>query len=368
VLVRVSLGRALSWIDATADCLDAEQIPLEAAAGRVTDKDMRVARAIPPADCAAIDGYAVCAEDSFGAGAYNPIGVAAITIESGEALPPGTDAVVPLDHGEFDEAGRIVLVDPVAGGTHIDRAGSFAAAGTVLVAAGASLTPHHVGMLILAGFARVTAIRRPRVRLVIVGNARFGEPVDADGPMLRALIKRDGGTVAEASLGDAFAAGVDIILIAGGTGHGQRDRSAAALSASGRLEIDGVALIPGETSGFGHTASGVPVILLPGAPIACLWGYEFFGGRAIKRFAGRDAALPYPGRPAIITRKIVSAIGSTEIYPVRRLPDGRIQPIAPFVELGLTAAIEADGFVIVPEASEGYPADTSVTTYFYKER
>ncbi len=106
------------------------------------------------------------------------------------------------------------------------------------------------------------------------------------------------GVISEASFAEAFAgAGADIILVVGGTGLGHQDKSAAALVAAGTLDIHGVALVPGETAGFGRTATGVPVQLLPGTPSACLWSYELFAGRAIRRLGGRDPALPYRAAP-----------------------------------------------------------------------
>src|ERR1700736_4366724 len=112
-------------------------------------------------------------------------------------------------------------------------------------------------------------------------------------------------------------AGVDIVLVIGGTGPGSDDHSAAALAGAGELAIHGVTLRPGETTGLGRTGSGVPVVLLPGAPAACLWSYELFAGRAILRLGGRDPELPYRSRDMITARKIVSATGMTEICPVR---------------------------------------------------
>ena len=125
---------------------------------------------------------------------------------------------------------------------------------------------------------------------------------------------------------------------------------------AGRIEIHGVALCPGETAGFGHTAAGAPVLLLPGTPAGCLWSYELFAGRAIRRFGGRDPALPQ--RPCVLTtaRKIVSSIGVTEICPVRLCSDREIEPIAGFAEGGLMAAAGADGFVIVAEFERGVSA------------
>ena len=161
-------------------------------------------------------------------------------------------------------------------------------------------------------------------------------------------------------------AGVDIVLVIGGTGPGSDDHSAAALAEAGELAIHGVALRPGETAGLGHTVSGVPVALLPGAPAACLWSYELFAGRAIRRLGARGSELPYRSREMITARKIVSAIGMTEICPVRCGAGDIVEPVPSFAEIGLMAAVGADGFVIVPEGSEGHPQGARVTVYLYE--
>lgn len=329
--------------------------------------DQHAAGPIPSADCAAIDGFAVKAEATLGAGAYNPVAVTSVPLEAGEPMPPEADAVVPFDQAEPEGQGQIVLVEPTVAGANVDRRAAVAAAGVLLVAAGTRLTPGHLGLLALAGGTRISVTRCPRVRLAITGKARSGPPIDSNGPMLRALIERDGGAVLDATLADAFAGDADIIIIAGGTGRGPDDRSAAALAAAGSLEIYGVALMPGETAGFGHTIGRVPVLLLPGSPAACLWNYELFAGRAIRRLGGQGPELPYRVVGVTTARKIVSAIGLTEICPIRRLADGCVKPLAAFAEIGLMATAAADGFVIVPAASEGYPAGATINAYFYGE-
>jgi molybdopterin molybdotransferase len=366
-LNRISVERATAWIDASTRCLAAEDVALKAAAGRAVAADIHAPNPIPAVDCAAIDGYAVRAEESLGAGSYNPLSLPAVEAESGEAVPAGADAIVPIDQVEQDETGRVVLVEPVAPGVNIQLRGSVAGAGAVLVASGTRLTPRHIGLLDSAGFASVPAIRRPHVGLAVAAGERPGDRIDADRAMLRALIERDGGIVIDAPLSDAVGAGADLVLVAGG-GHGRRERSITMLRASGSLDFQGVALIPGETTGFGRSSGGTPVLLLPSAQVACWWNYELFAGRAIRRLGGRDTDLPYRSRTVVTARKIVSAIGMTEICPIRCLPDGRVEPIASFAEAGLTSAVQGDGFVIVPEASEGYPAGAQVTAYFYDER
>jgi molybdopterin molybdotransferase len=363
--MRTSLQSVTAWIDDAFHALDSKAISLELAAGRSLAADVAAQVSIPPVDCAAVDGFAVCAADSIGAGAYNPLDLAAITIAAGEPMPPATDAVVPLDQAETDPCGRIALVEAVAAGANVERCGSVAAAGMLLVAAGCLLAARHIGLLAAAGLNRVAVVRRPRIRLVIAGRARSGEPLDSNGPMLRASIERDGGLVEETELGQAFAGSADLVLIAGGTGTGAGDCSAAALAGTGSLEIHGVALVQGETAGCGHTRGGTPVLLLPGAPVACLVTYELFAGRAIRRLGGRDPELPYCRRRVTLMRKIVSPIGLTDICAVRRRGAGQIEPLPGYTEIGLMAAAAGGGFVIVPADSEGWPAGSAVDAYFY---
>jgi molybdopterin molybdotransferase len=371
-----SVDAVLTWIDAAARRLERENAPLRDAVGRVLTDDIRAERPIPACDSAALDGFAVPAHQTLGASAYNPLALPLIGVAADDALPAGMDAVVPLEHGEPDEAGRIVVVEALAPGGNVDRQGTVVAAGALLISAGTLLGPRHIGILAAAGCAQVSVVRRPRVRILIADPTRSGA-VDSNGPMLSGLVERDSGIVSQhisvdrsrSALADALTAGgSDIVLLVGGTGPGRDDEAAPALTAAGELAIHGVALRPGETMGLGRTASGVPVVLLQGSPPACLWSYELFAGRVIRQLGGRDPGLPYRSRMMTTTRKIVSSIGVTEICPVRCRLEGRAEPIASFAEIGLMAAVNADGFVIVPETSEGYPAGTSVNVHLYDDR
>jgi molybdopterin molybdotransferase len=104
-----------------------------------------------------------------------------------------------------------------------------------------------------------------------------------------------------------------------------------------------------------------------GVPAACLWSYELFAGRAIRRLGGRDSELPYRSRKMMTARKIVSALGMAEICPVRCGAGDTLEPLPSFAETGLMAAVGADGFVIVPQGSEGYPQGARVTVHLYEE-
>ena len=371
---RVRVEDALAWIDAQVASLRTENILVAEAAGRILAENVAAAMDLPPFDRVAADGFALRADETIGASTYNPLSFrlepaaadlpigGTIRVKAGDALPRGADAVVRVGHVALDAEGTVAIIEPAAVGNDVERGGSHVAYGGTLVVAGRRLGPGDIGVLASAGFARVSTIRRPRVLCLLAGSGviEAGRPLspravyDANSPMLRALIERDGGVLIEQrcverdrmAIAEALRTpGADIILVVGGTGSGPDDHAAAALADAGELAIHGVALRPAETAGIGRIASGAPVVLLPGAPAACLWAYEFFAGRLIRCAGGRRPELPFPSRKMTTARKIVSEIGMMEVCPVRCLSEGTAEPIASFDEAGLTSMARGGGWV-----------------------
>jgi len=383
-----STEQAMAWVDAHAERLLAEMVATEDAPGRVLYAPLQAADDLPSADRAAEDGYAVRARETIGAGAYNPLvfalqepgaplgpGAAAL-VTTGAPLPHGADAVLPFRAAHLDGASLEVLA-AVAEGTGVERRAHEIRTGAPLIDTSCALRPQDVGLLAALGVERVQVVRRPRVRLVIAGPKRsVGLPPsrDADGPMLHALVARDGGAVEDVVVGAdergaiarALAApGVDAILVAGRTGTGPDDEAPLALAEVGELAIHGIALRPGSSTGMGRVGA-VPVVLLPGDPLACLCAYELLAGRLVRRLAGRDPRLPHPVREAEVGRKIVSAVGFVDVCRVR-LADGRAEPVGSVEEGGLASAVRADGFVVVPSPLEGHAPGARVRVHVYGE-
>ena len=338
---------------------------------------IRAAGPIPASDRATLDGFAVQASASLGASAYNPVRLPLIAVAAGDALPAGTDAVVRFELAELDGQSSLEIVEAVAAGDNVEQQGAVATIGAILAPAGMRLAARHIGLLTNAGVSDITVVRRPRVRLLVAKPTRDGAWADSNGPMICAAVERDGGIIGEsvavernqmALQAALLEPSADVALVLGGTGPGRDDHSAAALGEAGELAIHGVALLPGETTGLGRIGRNIPVVLLPGPPAACLWSYELFAGRAIRRLGRRRADLPYRSREIITARKIVSSLGMTEICPVRCGSDDIVEPLPSFAETGLMAAVSADGFVIVPQGREGHPQGARVTVYLYEER
>ena len=384
---RSSVDAVMAWVDALATDRAYEEIVVEQAGGRVLAAPIQVPSDLPPFDCAATDGYALRSADTIGASNYNPLLFTmeatgaelapntAEVIAAGSKLPEGADAVLPFEAGQPNQ-GKLEVLGAVAAGNGVLRRGQQAGAGSEIEIA-RPLRPHDLGLLAALGVSRLQVVRPPGVRLLVAGPKSGGHGAasyDANTPMLSRLVARDGG-LPEApgimagrkeALAQALAAAkADVILVCGRTGTGPDDEAPVALASAGELAVHGIAMRPGGSAGMGRVGS-IPVFLLPGDPLACLYVYEFFAGRFLRRLAGRDARLPYPIREIELSRKIVSTVGLVDVCRVR-LREGKAEPIGSLEHGGLASAVRADGFVVVPAPAEGYAPGARVMAYMYED-
>ena len=381
---RSSLQAALAWVDAAARRLAAEAVKPEEAAGRVLTG---AAPVVPVEPARAVeDGYAVRAQQTVGASPYGPLllrlqdggaplgGDGAALVVAGRTLPAGADAILPFAAAQARGAFLEVLA-PSAVGVGVERRDEGARAVAALPPT-RPLRPQDAALLATLEVGSIEVVRRPRVRVVVAGPKRRADHLstaDACGPLLKALLARDGALAevlppAEGRRGLAAAlaaaGGPDAVLVAGRSAVGPDDDAPGALADVGELSLHGLAIRPGGSAGLGF-CGGAPVVLLPGDPLGCLFAYELVAGRLVRRLGGRDPALPHVLCEAELARKVVSAIGFLEACSVRMV-DGRAEPTGSPDEAGLASAVRADGFVLVPEALEGYPAGTRVAVHLYQ--
>jgi molybdopterin molybdotransferase len=309
----------------------------------------------------------------------------AVRIMTGAPIPAGADAVLPAEFVERDqgpaEAGRyeIAAVATVSRGKNIGRRGEDIARGTVLLDSGRVLRPQDVGVISSIGVATVTVVRRPRVRLVITGNELLaaGTPprefliTDANGPMLGALAERDGAIVDfpgllrdnEADILAGLRADADIVIVSGGSSVGIEDLAPMLVAKHGTLPVHGIAMRPSSPTGMG-TLENRLVFLLPGNPVSALCAYDFFAGRAIRALGGRPKEWPYRSMRGTLTRKISSPIGRLDYARVKVMENG-VEPLAVAGASILSSTTRADGFVVVGDDSEGFPAGADVDVWLY---
>jgi molybdopterin molybdotransferase len=375
-----------------------EETPLREASGRVLAKDVTSEVAVPAFDRAAMDGYALRGQETFGAGPYNPLEFAvvgealpgrpfarpvepgqAVRIMTGAPLPEGADAVVQSEVAQ-EEAGMLRISDAVPPGRHVGRRGEDVEAGTVVLRAGRMLRPQDLGVLASIGAARLPVIRRPTVAILVTGDELLpcgARPegyriVDSNSVMLEALIRRDGGVVQNTALiPDArstveaalVGARADVLLISGGSSVGKEDHAPRVLAERGELSFHGMALRPASPAGVGFLQDR-PVFLLPGNPVSCLCAYDFFAGPALRRLGGRSMAWPYRKVTLPLARKIVSAVGRVDYVRVL-IRSGAVEPLATSGASILSSTTRADGVVLVPRDSEGFGARQEVEVLLY---
>jgi molybdopterin molybdotransferase len=300
---------------------------------------------------------------------------------TGAPLPSGCDAVLPAEWIEDETATRasVCALASVSPGKHVGRQGEDIVRGTTLFQAGRVLRPQDLGVLSSIGLGEAHVFSRPRVRLVVTGNELLpsgSRPhgyriADANGPMLAALVERDGGVVdfpgviadePDAIL-NALQAAADVIIVSGGSSVGIEDLAPTLVARHGELAIHGIAMRPSSPTGLGRIGSRL-VFLLPGNPVSCLCAYDFFAGRAVRALGGRTKAWPYRPIRARLTRKISSPIGRLD-YARVRVADGAVEPLSVGGASVLTSTTRADGFVIVPDDSEGFAPGTEVEVWLY---
>jgi molybdopterin biosynthesis enzyme len=348
---------ALARIEALVEPVEPREVALEAALSRVLAEHVSAAGPLPARAVALRDGWAVAAGLTADAGSYAPALLdVAIRIDAGEPLPEGADAVASLD-AVATRDGRAETYAPLAFGEGVLPAAADGEPQRPLLRAGRRLTAVEAALLAAAGIAKVR-VRAPRIHVV---RARSGpDPIlCAAATLINRWVGAAGATPVE-PLADDFATALndpsaDALIAIGGTGTGRNDASARTLAAVGRVEVHGIALLPGETAAFGSSGAR-PVLLIPGRFDAALAVWLTLGRALVRRLTG--AAQEHQGTTAVLARKVASPLGMTELVPMRHGHAGA-EPLASGY-WPLQAIAEGDGWIEVPPGSEGYPAGAEV--------
>jgi molybdenum cofactor synthesis domain-containing protein len=361
-----------------------ERVRLDEADGRVVACDVAASRDVPPFDRAAMDGYAVRAEDTFGAGRHDPrvlrpvekiltgqmpsrpVGPAECAeIATGAPMPDGADAVVMVEETERGPDGVRVFT-PVYPRQNVGRRGADIRAGQPIARRGDLVNPSRIGALAANGVAGVEVFARPRVAILSTGN-EIAEPGAALAPgqiydinrfTLAAVVRRHGGepvphpTALDTleALGDAVDACLaeDLLVFSGGSSVGERDLILDVLRQKGEVVFHGIAVKPGKPTAFGRIG-GKPVLGMPGYPTSCLSNAYLLLVPMLRHLA----RLP-PFRPETLTlplaRRIVSTTGRHQFYTVR-IVDGEAVPA--FKASGdITSMSLADGYIEIPAQTD----------------
>lgn len=329
--------------------------PLADAVGAALSADL-VVGPVPAEPVALLDGFAVRAEETQDAGGYAPVRLSEmpVRVAIGDRMPISTDTVAQPDVIRIGAFGAEILEPTTVG----DGCATIGAdwLGGILRKAGERLRNSDIVVLAAAGISQVQ-VRKPRI---MISAAKRDAIADAVVAIIARDLVRHGVVVTIAEAGDLTAVfertDTDAIVTVGGTGSGSGDDAIIALRRRGRIAVHGIALSPGETSALGFIGER-PVLMVPGRVDAALAAWLAIGRAILARLSG--VTTEEPADYAVLSRKITSTIGISDLVPVVQT-EGKAEPLAARY-LPLSVLARADGWVLVPPESEGYPAGSTVT-------
>jgi molybdopterin molybdotransferase len=401
--VLLGVDAALALIQERVKPVVSEEVtPLAEACGRVLAHDLMAAIDVPPHANSAVDGYAVAHADLLPdrdtvlpvngrAAAGHPLGRTAhpgeaIRIFTGAPMPDGVDTVMMQEDCVVEE-GRVRLAPGIKKGANRRHAGEDVAKGTVALPAGRRLKPADLGLAAALGNDRLTVFRPLRVALLSTGDEvrEAGQPLapgmiyDANRAMLRALLQGLGCAVSDLGirpdrapeLADSLAAasaGHDLIVTSGGVSTGEEDHVKAAIERLGRLDFWRLAIKPGRPVALGQIR-GVPLIGLPGNPVAAALTFAVLARPLILRLAGADATPPLllPVKAGFSYRK---KAGRREYLRASLARENGAAVARRYPKDGagiLSSIVQSDGFVVLGEETSDVAPGAAVDFLAFSE-
>jgi molybdopterin molybdotransferase len=395
----ISVEEALAEILAHVQPLPPDRVPILDAMGRVLAAEIVSGVDIPPFDNSAMDGYAVRSEDvreatrrapvrlqvvgSVAAGYLSKVPVesgGAIRIMTGAPMPPGADAVVPIEEtSDVDRSKEARLEAPsseilvrtaVLPDAHVRPAGEDIRLGELVLAPGRVIRPQEIGVLASLGHETVPVRRRPKVAILATGDEllEIHEPlapgkirnsneytnaalvVRTGGLPIRLGIARDNVADLTAKIRSGLEQGADLFLTTGGVSVGDYDVVKDVLGAEGQMQFWQVNMKPGKPLAFGLLPGKVPLIGLPGNPVSAMVSFEQFARPAILKMMGH-VDLDKPSVRAVLDEPLTNSGRRGFVRVVVRRRDG-VYHASTTGEQGsgvLTSMAKANGLAIVPE-------------------
>jgi len=394
----MSVDEALEQILRHITPLGSQEIPITEALHRVLAEDVVSSIDIPPFANSAMDGYAVRSADVTSADSGTPVMLevigevpagampdhavqpgTAVRIMTGAPVPAGSDAVIPFEltsegRGEIElTAGQVAVYRGVKAGDNVRKAGEDIRVGQTMLLVGHVLRPPDIGILAGLGRPQVRVTHRPRVAILATGD----ELVDVDEPITPgkirnsneytsiALVKRYGGEpvplgiardTAEdltAKIREGLEQNVDLFLTSAGVSVGDFDMVKNVLAAEGEMHFWQVSIKPGKPLAFGSVGD-VPLLGLPGNPVAAMVAFEVFARPAMLKLGGH-ASWDKPSVRALLDEDVHNS-GRRHFMRarVRREADGyHVTTRGSGVQVQgsgiLSSLVWANGLVVVPE-------------------
>ncbi|MDD5473059.1 MAG: molybdopterin molybdotransferase MoeA [Candidatus Methanoperedens sp.] len=357
---------------------ETESLPIEACDDRIIAESITANVDVPHYRRAAMDGFAVRASDTLGAGSNSPVILRVgknvekgkcVWVHTGSPVPEGADAVVMMEDAVL-RGDSVEIFSQLPPSRNVGEIGEDIQKGEIILKEGHKLRPCDIAVLTSLGIGDIKVFRKPVVAIIPTGEELVprgkkepgaGEVYETNGLMAAMYIMKWGGasrlldivTDAPEKIKEAImsALDADMIIISGGTSVGKRDYVPEVVGTLGDLLVHGVGISPGKPAALG-IINGKPVVCMPGYPVAGMVALYFFARAALRKL-GRIPDEPDRTVRAVLSEKIVSRIGYKTFARVK-LSNCTAIPLATSGAGILSSVSKADGFVIIPPNVEGY--------------
>jgi molybdopterin molybdotransferase/putative molybdopterin biosynthesis protein len=374
-----------------------EAVAVEDSLHRITAEAVCARLSAPHYHGAAMDGIAVRAEDTFGASEAHPIELlqaraaaparAFAYVDTGQPVPPWANAVIMIEHVYPVADGTVSIRQAAAPWQHVRLVGEDIVATEPLLPRGHRIRPFDIGALLAAGHTRVRVARQPSVAIIPTGSeliepgedAAPGAIIEFNSRVVAAFVSDWGGLAHRlprvrdelGQIQDAVqdaARDHDIVCVIAGSSAGEHDFTVSALGNLGEILVHGIDIMPGKPA-ICSLIDGKPVLGLPGYPVSAVIVCQQVLRPLIAKFLG-CAAEPPETVTAVVPRKIPSKLGLEEFV---RVTLGQVGERIVANPLGrgagvISTLVKADGFLRIPQLSEGVNAGEAVQVELLRPR
>ncbi|WP_458404935.1 molybdopterin molybdotransferase MoeA [Methanobrevibacter sp.] len=393
-----SLSNAVKLIEDNQKFTDCEEIPIGEAHKRVLAEDIMAFHDSPPFDKSAMDGFALIAEDTFGASNSAPkefkivdaIGAGdfsskkvsqneAIVIATGAPIPEGANAVLMKEYTTAD-GNDLTIYSQVTPGENISPKSEDIRKGQKILDKNTFIRYQELGLIASAGYDTVKVFKKPRVKLVITGN-ELVEPtkeeidkakiINSNQFTIKAMVEDSGAVCDIIHAGDSFeevreavleaAEEYDVIMTTGGTAISKGDVVLDVVDDIGEILFHGVAIRPGKPAGAGIVNDKM-VFTFSGQPVAAMSQFDMFARKFLFEMQGRSFDFNIVKRTSQL--KIPSQLGRTDF--IRAVSDEvNAKHVLNRGSGIIRSMVEANSYIIIDENDEGYQKDDLVDVVLF---
>jgi len=366
----------------------AERVPVAQSFGRVTARAVYAAISAPHYPACAMDGIALQASLTFGAGETTPVSLSPdqfVAVDTGDPLPEGRDAVVMIEDVIFQPDGTVRLYAPAAPWQHVRQIGEDICAGEMILPSYTKISPSAIGAMIAGGVPEVEVLKRPVVGIIPTGDEIVpptahpapGDILEFNSSIFSAMlldwgaipktwpIVKDQKPLIREAVSQALKE-CDIVLLNAGSSAGRDDYSAEVVGELGEVLVHGIAIKPGKPAILG-IAEHKPVLGIPGYPVSGIIVLEQILKPLLDQWSHQPEEEPEV-RQAVLSKTVMSGLKYQEFVRVRLGQVGGKLTASPLGRGSgvVSSFMKADGILEVSQETEGLKAGSEVPVRLLK--